>query len=76
MLNEGARVCDICESEIERGTKYRKVTMTAESAALFTQPDYPDLVFSWTTNQDGTISMDICLTSTISMGGAGEEQTV
>jgi len=70
MLKERKRICDVCGEEIPKGTKFRKSTMPAEAAALLVAPDDPDLIPTWTVNADGTITMDVCLECTVSMGPA------
>lgn len=71
-LDNGVRLCDVCEETIPPGVKYRKTTMLPEAASMRLTGD-KELIPSWTTNADGMILMDICLTCTISMG-SGEEQ--
>jgi len=68
MLKDGERVCDVCGDKIPKGQKYRKSMMPAQAAALLSSTDDPDLIPTWTVNDDGTVTMDICLTCTVSMG--------
>jgi hypothetical protein len=65
MTKDGKRFCDVCEEMIPVGTKYRRNCMPARAAELLKLD--PDLAPNWTTNPDGTISMDICLTCVLSM---------
>jgi hypothetical protein len=67
MLQNGQRVCDVCNATITKGTRYQHNRMPAQSASLLTADQDPDLTPSWTTNADGTISMDICATCSLSM---------
>ena len=73
MLKERKRMCDVCGEHIPQGTHYRKSTMPAEAAALLSAPGDPDLIPTWTVNDDGSVTMDICLECTISMGTAAPE---
>lgn len=68
MLKDGGRVCDVCGEEIPKGQKFRKSTMPAHAATLLPATDDPDLIPTWTVNDDGTVTMDICLMCTVSMG--------
>ena len=74
MISENGRFCDVCEEEIPKETKYRKVSMKPEAAALLGAFGDPELIPTSTKNQDGTVSMDICLTCSMSMGGAPSEE--
>jgi hypothetical protein len=64
----GQRFCDICDEEIPKGTEYQRNRMPGHAADLLRVGHDPDLVPTWTTNADGTISMDICVTCVLSMG--------
>lgn len=66
MTKDGKRFCDVCDDRIPVGTKYQRNRMPAHAAELLTLD--PALTPTWTTNPDGTISMDICLTCVLSMG--------
>jgi hypothetical protein len=66
MTRDEQRFCDVCEEAIPAGTKYQRSHMPAQAAELLTLD--PDLTPTWTTNPDGTVSMDICLTCVLSMG--------
>ena len=68
MLKDGERVCDICGEGIPKGQKYQKSTMPIEAAALLSAPDDPELIPTRTLNDDATVTMDICLTCTVSIG--------
>jgi hypothetical protein len=68
MLKDGKRFCDVCEEEIPKGTTYRRSRLPAYAAALLTID--PDLAPTWTTNPDGTLSLDACTTCVLSMGNA------
>jgi len=47
--------------------KYQCSQMPAHAADLLRVGDDPDGIPTWTTNADGTISMDICITCALSM---------
>jgi len=68
MVKEGKRICDVCGDHIPKATKYRNTTMHAEAARLLSALDNPGLVPSWTVNDNGTVTMDICLECTVSIG--------
>ncbi len=65
VTKDGKRFCDVCDEKIPAGTKYQRNRMPARAAELLKLD--PDLTPNWTTNPDGTISMDICLTCVLSM---------
>ena len=67
MKENGQRFCDVCNEEIPKGAKYQRSQMPAYAAELLRVRDDPDLIPTWTTNTDGTISMDICITCALSM---------
>jgi len=67
-LNNGDRVCDVCGEALPTGQKFRKSTMPAHAATLLSTSNDPDLTPTWTVNDDGTVTMDICLSCTVSMG--------
>ena len=68
MLKDSQRFCDVCGESIPNGDKNRKSTMPVQAAEILSATDDPDLIPSWTKNSDGTVTMDICLTCTVSMG--------
>ena len=68
MLNNGDRVCDVCGEALPTGQKFRKSTMPAHAATLLAATYDPDLTPTYAVNDDGTVTMDICLTCTVSMG--------
>jgi hypothetical protein len=68
MVKDGKRFCDICAEEIPKGDAYRRSHMPAGAAALFASIRDPDLIPTWTTNRDGTISLDACTTCALAMG--------
>ncbi len=61
MLKGGQRFGDVCEENIPKGTKYQRNRLLAHAAHLVAA-SRADLTPTWTTNQDGTISLDICTT--------------
>jgi hypothetical protein len=65
MTRDGERFCDVCDEKIPPGTKYQRSRMLARAAELLKLD--PELTPNWTTNSDGTISMDICITCVLSM---------
>lgn len=68
MLKDGERFCDVCEEEIPKGAVYRRSHLLAYAVVLLTiDPDSPP---TWTTNPDGTLSLDACTTCVLSMGNA------
>ena len=67
MLKEGQRFCDLCDERIIKGATYQRNRMAAHAANLLTIAGAPDLIQTWTTHPDGTISMDICTTCVLSM---------
>lgn len=70
MLKDGKRFCDVCAEDIPKGTKYLKSTMPAQAAALLSARDDPGLIPTWTVNDNGTVTMDICLECEVAMGTA------
>ncbi len=68
MLKDNVRVCDVCGEEIPKGQKFRKSTMSTRAANLLSESGDPDLTPTSTVNDDGTVTMDICLTCTVAMG--------
>ena len=71
MLKDGERFCDVCEEKIPKGAVYRRSHLPAYAAVLLN----PDLAPTWTTNPDGTLSLDACTTCVLSMGNApGEDE--
>jgi len=73
MLKDGQRMCDVCGEHIPKGKNYRRITTRAETAALLSAPDDADLIPTWTPNDDGSVTMEICLECTISMGTVAPE---
>ncbi|MGD1029255.1 hypothetical protein [Candidatus Binatus soli] len=65
MIKDGKRFCDVCDEEIPAGTKYQRNRMPPRAAGLLKTD--PDVTPKWTTNPDGTISMDICIECVLSM---------
>jgi hypothetical protein len=75
MVKDGKRFCDICEETILKGVVYRRSLLPANAVALLTSIRDPDLRPTWTTNRDGTISLDACPTCVLSMGDSpGKDQ--
>jgi hypothetical protein len=70
VLKDKQRLCDVCGEDIPKGAKYRKSTMSAQDAGLPAASDDPDMIPTWMANDDGTVTMEICLTRTISMDTA------
>jgi hypothetical protein len=68
MLENGQRFCDVCNEKIPKGSTYQRSSMPVRATDLLTAGHDPDLVPTWTTNPDGTISMDICVICVLSMG--------
>jgi hypothetical protein len=68
MVKDGKRFCDICAEEIPKGTVHRRSRLPAYAVALLTID--PDLTPTWTTNPDGTLSTDSCITCVLAMGNA------
>jgi hypothetical protein len=73
MEQNGLPICDVCGAEIPEGTKYKRATMAPRAAELL-RLGGPDLTPTWTTNADGTVSLDICTTCVLSMGPRGNAQ--
>ena len=71
MLKHGMRCCDVCGEEIPQDQKYCVHKIPAEAAALLLDTTDPALVPTWTQGSDGMVSLDICTTCYLSMGGAG-----
>jgi hypothetical protein len=74
MVKDGRRFCDICAEEIPKGIVYRRSRLLAYAVALLTID--PDLTPTWTTNQDGTISLDACTTCVLSMGDSPRKDEI
>jgi hypothetical protein len=73
MLKEGKRFCDVCEENIPKGAKFGS-RLPPHAVRLLTA-GRPDLTPTWTTNADGTISIDLCLTCGLSMDtGSGKNK--
>lgn len=68
MKDSNRRFCDVCNEEISKGEKYQRVTLAREAAEIFRSQEDSELRPSWTENPDGTVTMDICATCTLSMG--------
>ena len=67
MLKDAQRICDVCGEHIPKGKNYRRISMRAETAALLSALDDLNLVPTWSVNDDGTVTMELCLDCTISM---------
>ncbi len=63
MLRNGERFCDVCEVLIPEGERYCVTAMDPENAKAFLDSDVrdPELLPSWTQEEDGTVRMDICM---------------
>jgi len=74
MLKDRQRLCDVCKDEIPKGAKYRRAHVAPDQAQLFDAmvdaiaSSDPDMKFTWTENEDGSRTVDICLECTLSMG--------
>ncbi|MGC1398717.1 hypothetical protein [Candidatus Binatus sp.] len=74
MLKDEKRFCDVCEENIPKGTKFKQHCLRPDAAGVFAA-SRPDLTPTWTMNQDGTISLDVCLTCALSMDiGPGKDE--
>ena len=62
------RYCDICESEIPHGQKFRSVNCKPEAMLIFQATEDPELKPTWSENADGTIMVEICLDCVMGMG--------
>jgi len=69
MIDGGTLKCDICNSVIPKGTKYRVSKITPDKAALLMGIPDPEMMPNWTQEPDGRVRIDICLECHISMGG-------
>lgn len=62
MLKSDARACDVCGEKIPKGQKFRRETIGAEYKVVVEQAlSAPRDGFTWTENEDGSVSLDICL---------------
>jgi len=68
VFKDRQRMCDVCGEDILQGEKYRTATMPAQAAEMLSATDDPDSIPTWTVNDNGTVTLDICLTCTVSMG--------
>jgi hypothetical protein len=74
-LREGnVRSCDICHCSIPPGAVYRAVRLAPEGAAALLAAGHPDLVPSWTQEEDGTVALDICRDCALAMGSSAAER--
>lgn len=70
MLKDGRRLCDCCNEEIPQGSKYRRAHIVPEQALILDAAASadPDISVTFTTNTDGSRSMDVCSECTVSIG--------
>ena len=68
MIRDSQRICDCCEEEIAKGTKYKKAHLSRTQLAILQSSDDPEIQFTWTEHPDGTITIDLCLECVINMG--------
>src|SRR5437868_2029963 len=62
MLSEGARLCDVCGTDISKGATYVAYGLPPEAVALLPmETGDSDLEISRTVENDGNIRLDVCI---------------
>lgn len=67
MLNDADRLCDVCRKEIPPGSNYQRRTMPSLAAALLALGDNPNSDPTFIVNDNGTVTMELCLACISSM---------
>ena len=79
MKENGVRICDVCAGEIPSGETYRLVIIAKDKMGAFLSMvpiDDPEQMPTWSQDNQGNITFDICLECSVSMGPYGGQEKV